>query len=462
MQTTKIDLPSTNGIHVELNNEKRHVVIKDFRITSNDVFDFFSRFSTGQQMEEELRRAIEIGVSVIQKVQLVSDTDYFEKRIEQLNSRFETNLEELQTSVLQMVEKSFDPAEAKSYTRQLNDFFSQQKRELQSAVKDAADKMSSEKGELEKLINNSFDADNKQSHLGKLVERIDSFETDIEQKFDPNVKTSITSKLNEKLEAIFADSGSLSKILDRHLSVINPESPLVKFKEEIKKEVSDLRLELAKNTQALQTREEVIQKSPEKGYEFEDYVYDLLQGLARIEGDIVSDVSKEQGETKRKSGDFTYDVSKLNKRIVIEARSRTITSVKSAITDLQSSKENRSAEYGIYLVENEDQLQKQIGIWNEYPDGSIITHAGLLEVAIKVAKARMALDQSDGVDLNINEVRVNLSKIIDSLKKLSTIKRQVTSIRGSSDEIETNATSLQTEIQTLAKMIEAELAKAAG
>ena len=460
MEPTNSNLPATNGVYVELNNEKRLVIIKDFRITSNDVFDFLSRFSTTQQMEEELRRAIEIGVSVIQKVQLVSDTDYFEKRIEQLNSRFETNLEELQTSVLQMVEKSFDPAEAKSYTRQLNDFFSQQKRELQSAVKDAADKMSSEKGELEKLINNSFDADNKQSHLGKLVERIDSFEADIEQKFDPNVKTSITSKLNENLEAIFADSGSLSKILDRHLSVINPESPLVKFKDEIKKEVADLRIELAKNTQALQTREEVIQKSPEKGYEFEDYVYDLLQGLARIEGDIVSDVSKEQGETKRKSGDFTYDVSKLNKRIVIEARSRSITSVKSAITDLQSSKENRSAEYGIYLVENEDQLQKQIGIWNEYPDGSIITHAGLLEVAIKVAKARMALEAPDSVSLDINNVRTNLNKILETLKKLSSIKKQATLIRTSSTDIDNFASEISSEIQGLTKLIDGEISKA--
>jgi cell division protein ZapA (FtsZ GTPase activity inhibitor) len=454
------DIPEENGsLNVVLSETHRTVLIKDLKITSNEVFEFLSGIASGEQREEELKRAIEVGVTVLQKVNIVSEADYFDKRIEQLGSKFNNKIDELQESVLATVEKNFDPAESKSYTRQINDFFEQQRRELQSVVRDAAASISKEKVELGKLIESSFDADDKGSHLSKLIERISTFEKEIEQKFDPGVRSSVISKLNDKLESIFSDSGTLSKILDERLSVGNPNSPLVKFKEDIRKEIVGLREELARQTSALETKEEAMQKSPEKGYAFEDVVFDLLQTVAKQDADIVADVSTEQGETKRKSGDFTYDVSKLSKRIVIEAKSRNITSVKNAITSLNESMQNRGAEYGIFVVESEDQLQKQIGIWNEYPDNKIITHSALLEVAVKVAKARLALEQAESIDVNVNEIRIYLGKVIDTLKKLSTIKKQVTAIKGSGDSIEKNADEIQSEIKEYVGMIDSELSK---
>jgi tetratricopeptide (TPR) repeat protein len=455
--TTK---PNDNGFSLELMTDQRVVLVKELKVASNDVYEFLSRFETSAQREEEFKRALEVGASVLQKVQLVSNVDYFDKRVEQLGARFEANIDQLQKAVLENVAKSFDPAEGKSYTRQLNEFFLQQRRELQGTVREAAESIGKQKEQLENLIDASFDASDRESHLGKLAVRIETFEKEIGQKFDPNVRTSFISGLNDGLERIFSENGTLAKLLDQRLSVENAQSPLVRFKEEIRKEVESVKTELAKYTSALEAKEEVIQKSPEKGYVFEDAVDSALQTIARSYGDIVTFVGEQHGETKGKAGDFVYEDSKLSKKIVIEARSRNITSLSTAIADLRKSMANRGVDYGVYLVENENQLQKQIGIWNEYPDGKIITHAALLEVAIKVAKARLALEKSESEGVDVSAVRQNLTKILESLKKLSSIRRQVTNIKGSGVEIERLADEMQAEIQGLTRLIDDELMRA--
>lgn len=457
METTNLN---GNSASLELMSDEKVVLIKDLRVASNDLYEFLSRFETSTQREEELKRALEVGASVLQKVQLVSNADYFDKRVEQLGVKFEGTIDQLQKAVLETVTRNFDPAEAKSYTRQLNDFFLQQRRELQGTVREAAESIGKQKEALENLIDSSFDTADRESHLGKLAVRIETFEKEIGQKFDPNVRTSFISKLNDGLEKIFSENGTLAKLLDQRLSVENAQSPLVRFKEEIRQEVVSVKTELAKYTSAVETKQEAIQKSPEKGYVFEDAVDNALQDIARSFGDIVTFVGKEQGETKGKAGDFVYEDAKLAKKIVIEARSRNITSLSTSITDLKKSMANRGAEYGIYLVENQDQLQKQIGIWNEYPDGKIITYAGLLEVAIKVAKARLAIEKSESQGVDVGGVRQNLNKILDSLKKLSSIRRQVTNIKGSGVEIERLADEIQAEIQGLTRLIDEELTRA--
>ena len=223
--------PSGNGSRLELLTDEKVVLVRDLKVASNDVYEFLSRFETSAQREEEFKRALEVGASVLQKVQLVSNADYFDKRVEQLGARFEATIDQLQKAVLENVAKSFDPAEGKSYTRQLNDFFLQQRRELQGAVRDAAESIGKKKEELENLIDANFDTDDRESHLGKLATHIDAFEKEIEQKFDPNVRTSFISKLNDRLEEIFSDQGTLAKMLDQRLSVDNAQSPLVRFKE---------------------------------------------------------------------------------------------------------------------------------------------------------------------------------------------------------------------------------------
>lgn len=462
MEKTTEQKPATNGEHIELDGTQNFVVIKDVRISSKEVFEYLSRFETAERREDELKRVIEVGVAVLQKVELVSDTDYFDRRVEGLNSRFQQKIDELQTSVLQVVEKNFDPAEAKSYTRQLNEFFLQQRRELQTAVQDAAQKIQEQKEGLEALIGESFDAESKESHLGKLIERINAFETDIQNRFDPNIKSSITAKLGDQLASFISDSGTLGKILDERFSVTNPASPLMKFKEEIRKDINDLRVEIASQRSAVEAKEQAVQNSPAKGYVFEDAVFDALQTIAKPFGDIATDVSKMVGDAKRKAGDFTYDVTSLNKRIVVEARNKALTSIPNAIKDLEDGMQNRAAEFGIYVVESEDQLQKQVGTWNEYPDNKIITHAGLLEVAIKYARGKLATEQPDTKVINANAIRQNLTKISDALKKLTSIKTQVTTIRGSSEKIEQLASDVQSEIKSYVAIIDEELSKGAN
>ena len=449
MPTNPESTAKPNGSHVVLHDSPRTVVIKDLRIPSIDVYDYLVAFDTSEQREEELKRAIDVGISVLQKVQLVSDTSYFDKKVEQLTAKFELNVNNLEKQVVEIVSKKFDPTEAKSYTRQINEFFQQQRHELQGVIKESVEGIKEQKDELEELIEGAFDPDDKKSHLGKLIGRIEAFENDILQRFDPNVKSSISSMLQAKLEGL----------LDRHMSVTDPNSPLVKFKDEVRQSIAGLREELAKYTGAVQAKEEVIQKSPEKGYVFEDAIHQALQEIARPHADVVTDVSKEIGDTKRKSGDFVYDVSDLHKKIVVEARSKAITSVKSALTDLDSAMQNRAAEFGIYVVESEGQLQRQNGMWNEYPGNLIITHAALLEVAVKVAKARLALEQPESASVDVSAVRTNLQRILDSIKKLSSIKKEATTIRGSGDRIESLATEIQSEIQECSKLIDVEIAK---
>jgi len=99
---------------------------------------------------------------------------------------------------------------------------------------------------------------------------------------------------------------------------------------------------------------------------------------------------------------------------------------------MDKSMSNRSASFAILITNTEDQLQKQIGAWQFFNEKNlIVTHSGMLEVAIKVAKLFMGMSNNaiDGVDFSV--VEKSLLMIEDIAKKSRTVKTKLSNIEES-------------------------------
>jgi len=192
----------------------------------------------------------------------------------------------------------------------------------------------------------------------------------------------------------------------------------------------------------------MIDKAPQKGFDFEDQLLMQLESFASVNGDIVEDLTKSTGSTlKSKKGDFNYRVNSLKKVIAIEAKNRdTIATPATLVKEMELTKSNRNADYVIYITANENQLHKQIGQWQEYDNDKMVTHLGLWQVALKVAIARMKLENAEieGVDRNAFEQEVQA--ISTAIKNMKVIKSASVNIISEANKISAQAEEIKNQI----------------
>jgi len=234
------------------------------------------------------------------------------------------------------------------------------------------------------------------------------------------------------------------KSIDKRLSFDNPESTIAVLQSSILHKLEEIKLELAAGKAAAETERAAISKSPQKGFDFEDFLYDNLQEFAQQRGDMVENVSKSTGEAGRSmKGDFIYFARSLNKKIAIEAKNRQRPETPMVMLQaLDQTKINRNADMAIFIAASEEQLHKQIGMFQEYPPDKIITHLGLWEVALKIALTRLTLEKTDiqGVDRQAVEAEINsIKSALNAFKSLKTsannIIKEAEKIVQSSDSI---------------------------
>jgi len=422
---------------VEVDAGNRQITVRNLTLKRDEVYNFFSKFDDLER-DSKMVESIEMGTAVLTKVNVATDINYVESRVKDMLNQFRSGLINAQEETKGHISKMFDPSTDGSHAKAIKEAFGQQRKSLSDAVDDASKKIE----QAHKEMSDKFDPENTESYAGKINKIISDFWHHVQSALNLSDTNSLLGKLKVKLDEIFKeDGGKLANIMDKRISVTSTESPLYKWKEEIKKEIVKLNAEIAKMTGKSEERE----KGPAKGGDFEDIVEQRLDEIAKGAGDIATRMSgTPRPGTKNKKGDFVYETKDRRFRIVLETKDEEMGATGTTLQSLDEAISNREANHGIWLVKSPQQILDRVGLWQDYDDNKIITYFDFLEPTIKFVKAKLYLTRQKIGEIDTAKMRQRLDAARDILvKHTSEIIKKATIIRNHADSVEKAAKDLR-------------------
>lgn len=285
----------------------------------------------------------------------------------------------------------------------------------------------------------------------------------------------------EAIEEIFGDNGQLARILEQHFGpdgkivkdIFDPSTkgtPLAKLKEEIERQLVELRKDLGLAAQA----EEIAEVTPIKGRKFEDDFEEMVCDVARPLGDIVERTTDTPGLVKRsKKGDFVVTISdRPDIKLVFETRDTGTVSLHKVELDMKEALENRGASYGIFVARRIDTLPRSVGWFNEYWRNILVlaltegkdspVQEEILRVGYKWARIR-ALASEAAIAEGIDATRIG--ELIEdgrrSLRRFMQVRTQCTNAKQAVDAILQELNEIESTLQTDLDAIGTEILKVA-
>ena len=199
----------------------------------------------------------------------------------------------------------------------------------------------------------------------------------------------------------------------------------------LERQLQGLRDEKAASVELAAERE----RGTAKGRTFEEAVFDAVEAIAAAQGDCAEPVG-DLAEGGGKRGDVVVSVDAATGpargRIVIEAKDRRI-SRKKSLEELAEGLDQRSAQFGVWVVPSEEELPSGVRDLREVDGDKLYVifdpddgaRVGL-EVAYKLARARVLLtrDEVEGLDPALVADRVELAR--RAMEDVRRIKQQLT------------------------------------
>ena len=199
----------------------------------------------------------------------------------------------------------------------------------------------------------------------------------------------------------------------------------------LERQLQGLRDEKAASVELAAERE----RGTAKGRTFEEAVFDAVEAIAAAQGDCAEPVG-DLAEGGGKRGDVVISVDAATGpargRIVIEAKDRRI-SRKKSLEELAEGLDQRSAQFGVWVVPSEEELPAGVRDLREVDGDKLYVvfdpedgaRVGL-EVAYKLARARVLLtrDEVEGLDPALVAERVELAR--RAMEDVRRIKQQLT------------------------------------
>ncbi|HEX4623181.1 MAG TPA: hypothetical protein VH231_01895 [Solirubrobacteraceae bacterium] len=199
----------------------------------------------------------------------------------------------------------------------------------------------------------------------------------------------------------------------------------------LERQLQGLRDEKAASVELAVERE----RGTAKGRTFEEAVFDAVEAIAAAQGDCAEPVG-DLAEGGGKRGDVVVSVDAATGpargRIVIEAKDRRI-SRKKSLEELAEGLDQRSAQFGVWVVPSEEELPAGVRDLREVDGDKLYVvfdpedgaRVGL-EVAYKLARARVLLtrDEVEGLDPALVAERVELAR--RAMEDVRRIKQQLT------------------------------------
>jgi len=373
---------------------------------------------------------VKIGAAGYRRMKVGVELDFVERRVDEMLSRLEEALNpQLETSHLGV---------------------------FMCRVKEYFDKG----GKIEDIL----DPETEHTPLGRFVRSLKEYFDSggrLENLLNPDSETSPLGRFTKKLDEYLGSGGKLEEMLDPS----EDGSPIGKLKKEILGEIKGLRDMLSKKEE----REEIIDATTLKGYEFEDACEEILNGCVEF-GESVARTTDEVGNIPRsKKGDFVIEVEN-EKKIVLEVKDWQSVSLNKIKEEVKEAIENRGADYGIFVSKYVEALPKGVGWFNEY--GNVLVcalgsreadtfHPEILDVAYHWAKLRL---KGEGeVDKEaLKKAMSGLDELNDRLDELSKIKKECKRAKRAIDEVEKIAGSLEESLEKQLESLKRALGAIAG
>jgi hypothetical protein len=315
-------------------------------------------------------------------------------------------------------------------------------RELgEEGMRGELDAIFGETGKLQQCFDNIFGSN------GRLVRDI----------LDMDNKKTPIGQLRETMESYFVGKDSkVYSMLDPHTK----DSPICCLREELMKELDAIQTKITEQI----TKREVIQKTPQKGFMFEDVLEDFLLYISKPFGDSVERVGKEKGKLGNLKGDFVIVLNDpmtegQPPKIVVEAKTgeKITLTQKGLIGELDDAIKNREARFAIAVTEFV--VSDAIGCYREIEKDKVICAYGdnglPLEVAYRVARACILLNMHRESKKEIDTARICgiIDKISNDLNAVQGIKAKLTNIANTSETITEDIKTLEANIrQSLQEM----------
>ena len=283
-----------------------------------------------------------------------------------------------------------------------------------------------------KRINAGAEIDYIEKEFKSMINKFDKM-------LDPSVNSSHFGRLIMLLKNYFEKGGKIENVLDP----MNEYAPIGKLRREILRELRELRDTLT----AKSAKEAVVEKTPLKGYKFEDVCEEVLEEYVhRNIGDELHKTTKTCGVINGSfAGDFVVFLQGTpNNKIVFETKDWDTITQPQIIDNLERAMKNRDAKYGIFVVKYKETLPKKIGLFNEFRGNMLVCALGskgtdyffpeMLIIAFQWAKLRIKKETRID-DKIIETIIVGIEQIGEKLDKFSLIKTQCSNIDKASCEI---------------------------
>jgi hypothetical protein len=268
-----------------------------------------------------------------------------------------------------------------------------------------------------------------------------------EKMFDPSLETSHLGKLARLLKEYFDRGGTVENMLDPTVE----NTPLGKLRLEILREIKELRESITKK----EAKEEVIDITTLKGYEFEDACEEILsEFVSKHIGDELERKTKEVGEIAGSfAGDFVITLREFpDRKIVLETKDWDSVTLPQILKNLENAMANRGARYSIFVSKFKEALPKKIGWFNEFRGNMLVCALGskeadtffpeILNIAYQWAKLRVEREVTIE-EKALETVAKGIGEIETKLDALSQIQRQCTNVEKATEEIRTLSNNLK-------------------
>ena len=316
--------------------------------------------------------------------------------------------------------------------------FDRTARDVEAAFAERAKEVADDLG---KKVDEFFGADS--GHLTRALERHFSDESD----------AAVQNRVRDVLREVMA---STREDLLKQFSSADASNPLAEFKARtvealraasdqqaetlrgVEKRMADLQVELQALRDQRHKDEELEaerERGTAKGRTFEEAVYEAIDAIASGQGDDCEAVGDLRGATG-KTGDVVAAIDACGGpargRIVFEAKNAKL-SKRAAFEELDRGMREREADFAVLVVPAEDKLPAKTRALREYNGDKLLVawdpeedRVLTLEVAYSLARARVLMSRADGDGIDAGALRDTIERTLGAMEDVRRIKQQLT------------------------------------
>lgn len=368
-------------------------------------------------------RALAVGVTGLRAMGAAGHVEVVEREFGKLSDRFQAALSAVENSLLDRVRATFDPEQAESVSARLAASVTQAHSAATATIEQA-------RGELARLIADSFNPDLATSCVYRIAKLTADTRAELDRAFDPGYEGSHLARLAKQVDSYFGKDGSLAGLVADQVGPV---------KEELLKALQGVRELIAGQAAAAGERD----RSPASGLDFEDEVEAVLCRLASAYGDTVDRVGTQPGDSGRsKQGDFVVQLPD-GSRFVVEAKKRSarlpLRGDRGLLALLQGSMVNRAAGFAIAVAPDGAAFAKEVGFFNDYDGDKVLCQFGadgeLLEAAYRWARTVLLAGARAGEGVDAAVVREALEEARRAVRELARIEAKAKAFAEGADDI---------------------------